>query len=245
MPRKRIRTGENYFKVFPTQLRNIVEEKGYTQETIGQALGKTRQAVAAYMSGTSSPDWETLAELSKLLNVSVDWLLGLREETPLDKKMNTACEVTGLSEIAIEKLQSFTGGGIYKERVSILEHLFTDLLFWGMVKSFEEYSDALSMDFLLDEMKVDASDPAAEDFINMRTQNLINHKGILRQLKIQKHLEKIDDPEFQDEIEGSKSYVASDVARHFLIESFYLWLDRLGTPSTNYAEIVKKKAADK
>lgn len=141
MPRKRIRTGENYFKVFPTQLRNIVEEKGYTQETIGQALGKTRQAVAAYMSGTSSPDWETLAELSKLLNVSSDWLLGLRNETPLDEKMNAACEITGLTEKTIKIISEFVQES--KGRTEILELLFTEPDFMYFLFELTTYINAL------------------------------------------------------------------------------------------------------
>lgn len=53
-----------------------------TQEELAKAVGKTRNAVAQWESGTSHPRPKTLEEIAGALNVSVDWLLtGIQPNT--------------------------------------------------------------------------------------------------------------------------------------------------------------------
>ncbi len=49
--------------------------------------------------------------IAKHYNVSADYLLGLSEIQSSDKKIETACEVTGLSEEAINVIIKFKGAG--------------------------------------------------------------------------------------------------------------------------------------
>ena len=96
---------DSYFKTFPRKLREAAQQKHLTQAEIGAKLDKTRQAVATYMSGKSTPDWETLAALAKLLGVSADWLLGLSKHQTTDGSLKAAADYTGLTESALEALR--------------------------------------------------------------------------------------------------------------------------------------------
>ena len=54
---------------------------GLTQETLGEKLGVSRQAVSKWESGQAVPDLDTVAKLCLALGFSADYLLFGREET--------------------------------------------------------------------------------------------------------------------------------------------------------------------
>ena len=53
---------------------------GLSQESFGEKMGVSRQAISKWEADTSTPDVEKLITMSKLFGVSVDWLLGTEEE---------------------------------------------------------------------------------------------------------------------------------------------------------------------
>lgn len=57
------------------------KEFGLSQETLGERLGVSRQAIYKWESGAALPEIEKLVALSRLFAVPVGWLLGV-EETP-------------------------------------------------------------------------------------------------------------------------------------------------------------------
>jgi transcriptional regulator with XRE-family HTH domain len=59
------------------RLKQLREEKGYTQEYIAEYLGVKQQTYSRYENNVSEPDIETIHKLVKLFNVSADYLLGL------------------------------------------------------------------------------------------------------------------------------------------------------------------------
>lgn len=65
-------------------IRKRRREAGLTQEALGDALGVSFQAISRWENGTSYPDIEFLPTLAKYFGVSVDVLLGYKEEaTPV------------------------------------------------------------------------------------------------------------------------------------------------------------------
>ena len=62
---------------FATRLRKCMAEKGITQQMMGEQTERSRQAIAQYCNGASSPDWKTIANMARYLRVSSDYLLGL------------------------------------------------------------------------------------------------------------------------------------------------------------------------
>lgn len=57
-------------------IKNIREEKSYTQKQFAKALNITSSCISKYETGRSQPSIDTLIEMSKLLDVSLDYLVG-------------------------------------------------------------------------------------------------------------------------------------------------------------------------
>lgn len=81
-------THEDYAKVFPRRLRELMEETGTTQQQLADYIHKQRQTVSLYCDGSSSPDWETLASIAKYFTVSVDYLVD-NDGQPVPNHQNT------------------------------------------------------------------------------------------------------------------------------------------------------------
>lgn len=57
---------------------NILElrkKRGFSQEKLGEKIGVSRQTISNWELGETSPNYEQLKALSKLLNISVDKLI--------------------------------------------------------------------------------------------------------------------------------------------------------------------------
>lgn len=57
-------------------IKNIREGKSYTQKQFAKALNITSSCISKYETGRSQPSIDTLIEMSKLLDVSLDYLVG-------------------------------------------------------------------------------------------------------------------------------------------------------------------------
>ena len=60
------------------------EKKGFTQSALAKALGVSRSAVNAWEMGVNVPSAQYLVEMSKLFNVSADFLLDLNRKETID-----------------------------------------------------------------------------------------------------------------------------------------------------------------
>ena len=58
------------------------KELGLSQETLGEQLGVSRQAIYKWESDGAVPEVEKLIALSQIFSVSVGWLLGVEDAAP-------------------------------------------------------------------------------------------------------------------------------------------------------------------
>lgn len=79
---------------FPQNLSILRRRAGYTQETLAEALGVSRQAVGKWEGGQGLPEAATLLTLADLLGCSLDQLMreNLTEETPVPAEPEPAWE---------------------------------------------------------------------------------------------------------------------------------------------------------
>lgn len=63
--------------MFSERLKQLREEKGYSQEYIAEYLGVKQQTYSRYENNVTEPDINTIIKLAALFNVSSDYLLGL------------------------------------------------------------------------------------------------------------------------------------------------------------------------
>ena len=63
---------------FYDTLRNLIDERGLTQNQLAQDLEIPVSTLGGYVQGTSEPDFETLKLFANYFNVSADYLLSLK-----------------------------------------------------------------------------------------------------------------------------------------------------------------------
>lgn len=66
--------------IFSTRLTVLRKRKGMTQAQLASDLGLTRTAYTSYETGVSMPNVATLCALADVFDVSVDYLLGRKED---------------------------------------------------------------------------------------------------------------------------------------------------------------------
>ena len=60
------------------RLRDLLSERGYTQEDLAEKVGMTRTSISKIVNGSNQfPKGGNLKSICKALNVSADYLLGL------------------------------------------------------------------------------------------------------------------------------------------------------------------------
>ena len=86
------------------RFRELRVQHGETQESLAEKLGVNPQAVKAWEKhrGGSDPKLKNLLAMCDLYNCDLDYLVGRIETKTHDIK--TVCEITGLSEKAVEKI---------------------------------------------------------------------------------------------------------------------------------------------
>lgn len=73
---------------FPERLRELREEKEWTQQELGAKLNLTNTTINRYENGYRQPDPETLNKLAEIFGVSTDYLLGRTDNRCFEKHIS-------------------------------------------------------------------------------------------------------------------------------------------------------------
>ena len=65
---------------FGERVRELRKQRNITQAKLGEFLGLAQQSIAAWETGRAYPDVDGLISLSKLFDVSTDYLLGIADD---------------------------------------------------------------------------------------------------------------------------------------------------------------------
>lgn len=95
-----------YMEILGKKIKELREEMNIPQQKIADILGVSRQSLSLYEKGERTINVESLGKLSQFFGVSSDYLLGLSDIKSTEQDIKTACEVTGLSEKAIDNIKS-------------------------------------------------------------------------------------------------------------------------------------------
>lgn len=68
-----------YMIIFSERLKSVLDEKHITQSELSRETGIKRQNIYQYVNNKSVGSIENLVKISKALNVSTDYLLGLSD----------------------------------------------------------------------------------------------------------------------------------------------------------------------
>lgn len=77
--------------VFGQRIKKLRNDNGYSMEELAQKIGVTKSSINMWENGGSVPKENILILLSKLFNVSIDYLLGneiMEEKVPENRKLH-------------------------------------------------------------------------------------------------------------------------------------------------------------
>ena len=67
-------------EILANRLRKLREERGLTQKELAQALGlSSKSTITNYEQNDRDPDYETLIKIANYFEVSIDYLLGQKD----------------------------------------------------------------------------------------------------------------------------------------------------------------------
>lgn len=116
-----------YFKeMFAERLKKARESQGLTQKELAKKTKISRESIGSYESSVSLPQLEGLVDLSKGLNVSCKYLLGLIDL--FDDEKGDINNIIGLDDEAIETLMSMKNDEFEMEIVNaFIKTAMTDI----------------------------------------------------------------------------------------------------------------------
>ena len=81
---------------FGNILKSLRLKENLTQAQLAQKLGLTKSVISAYETGLRLPSYDVLIHISKIFNVTTDYLLGLENKREIDLSGLTEDEISAL-----------------------------------------------------------------------------------------------------------------------------------------------------
>lgn len=132
---------KNFDEEVGSRIKAVIKLRGLTQEKVAEMIPYSLSAFSTALSGKTKGFFkETYVKLSKILECSTDYFLGLSEYPSKNPLVPDIADYTGLSANAIERLHSFKDADCYKRyrRIPLSDPRFPD---YTHEKLKEEYGD--------------------------------------------------------------------------------------------------------
>ncbi|PEB52489.1 transcriptional regulator [Bacillus sp. AFS098217] len=87
--------------MFNERLKQLRIDKNFTQQELAELTGLTKATISRFEGNKKTPSRESVTKLSKVLNVTTDYLLGLSEDPELNEEENKIVTEEGKNIMAI------------------------------------------------------------------------------------------------------------------------------------------------
>ncbi len=125
---------DRYNDVFPTRLRQLIEEMPTTITALARELGISRQAVSQYTMGQGQPNADKLVQIAEYFDVSCDWLVGRKDSAKsFEAGLPGTCKFLGMDEECVLFLQEL--GSFSQNYPNALHALLTHPKFQEVMRS--------------------------------------------------------------------------------------------------------------
>lgn len=133
---------DKYNDVFPTRLRQLIDEKPTTITAVARELGISRQAVSQYTMGIGQPNADKLLQIAEYFDVSCDWLVGRQGGAKsFDTDMAGVCKFLNMNEECVVFLREL--GQFAEDYPGTLDALFAAEEFHEVMRSMLKYRYSL------------------------------------------------------------------------------------------------------
>lgn len=137
-------------KIIGERIKMLLEVNQMKQKDLAELLGVTVNTVSYYVTGYRCPSVDQIIIMSKKFGISSDFLLGLVDISSGKTTIREFSSITGLSEEAIEALESLNEIGYYDDTLNVISILVEN----ETAPPFENYYE-FEGDFLEDEYEND------------------------------------------------------------------------------------------
>lgn len=91
-------------KPFTKIFRQLIGDE--TQQMAANKIGVSRQNIGKWLTGSTTPDIDTLCRIADAYNVSTDYLLGRTPNKTINPTLQAVCEYTGLTQEAVYNISA-------------------------------------------------------------------------------------------------------------------------------------------
>lgn len=178
------------------RIRELREAAAETQEELAKHLEVKRQIISYYENGTRVPNLEHLMLIACHYNTTTDYLLCLSDVPTTDKDLKFVCEYTGLSNEAVENMQSHKNNAFY---TTLLNFLINNKVLLSALNNYlfsSVYSEYAKSDYMYLPLKSNSNKPVY--IRNSEIAQKVAYSSLLEALPLEK--EKIT-----DEIQSNKA----------------------------------------
>lgn len=67
------------FSVFRDNLKNLISNRGLSNKEFADEIQTTPATISRYLNGNRTPDIELIVRIAVYFDISIDWLLGVKE----------------------------------------------------------------------------------------------------------------------------------------------------------------------
>lgn len=97
----------NTKQIIGQRINTVLAIKNIKQKDLATSIGVSDNIISYFVSGKRTPNTEQIIAISKYLDVSSDYLLGLSDAPTNDKDLQFICDYTGLSLKSISMFHNF------------------------------------------------------------------------------------------------------------------------------------------
>jgi transcriptional regulator with XRE-family HTH domain len=159
----------NYNEIIGQRINAALALSNIKQKELAKELGVKDNVVSYWCSGKRTPNTEQIIKISKMLNISSDYLLGLSDAATSDKNLQSVCDYVGLRISTIKKLH-------YLSKHNILQCDKENFTYYYEELSDDEFEE-------LQKAKLDINktyqDLRLSEFLNYLLQYLVNNAQTL------------------------------------------------------------------
>ena len=97
---------DNIKKEIGIKINTLLALQNKKQKDLAKELGVSDNTISYFAKGERAPNLEQIIKISKIFNVSTDYLLGIEKEPTNDKDLQFVCKYLGVSSKSVNAIRN-------------------------------------------------------------------------------------------------------------------------------------------